>query len=149
MLENGRCTIVNDADTDDDGLYDGLEDINRNGLVDAGETDPCIADTDRDGLLDGFELGLQNPTSATAMNVFVANDNPLSTTNALNPDTDGDGLPDGDEIRLGTDPNNVDSDDDGESDGDEVAQGTDPLGPGSGVNGLSIPLIFEALKRQR
>jgi cysteine-rich repeat protein len=42
------------------------------------------------------------------------------------PDRDGDGVPDADEPRLGTDPDDADTDDDGLSDGDEVARGTDP-----------------------
>lgn len=41
-------------------------------------------------------------------------------------DRDGDGLPDADEARYGTDPDNADTDGDGLSDGDEVARGTDP-----------------------
>lgn len=42
-------------------------------------------------------------------------------------DTDNDGLTDGEEITLGTDPNNPDTDGDGINDGDEVMNGTDPL----------------------
>ncbi len=33
-------TKSNDPDSDDDGILDGLEDLNRNGLVDGNETDP-------------------------------------------------------------------------------------------------------------
>lgn len=48
-----------DADTDDDGLKDGSansEDMNDDGLVDAGETDPNNSDTDGDGWSDGQEV---------------------------------------------------------------------------------------------
>ena len=41
-------------------------------------------------------------------------------------DTDGDGVSDGEEVDLGIDPLVVDSDGDGYSDGDEVAEGSDP-----------------------
>lgn len=41
-------------------------------------------------------------------------------------DEDGDGLQNGDEEELGTDPNNADSDDDGFGDADEVLEGTNP-----------------------
>ena len=44
-----------------------------------------------------------------------------------NPDTDEDGLNDGDELMRGTYVDDPDSDGDGVSDGDEVASGTDPL----------------------
>jgi hypothetical protein len=42
------------------------------------------------------------------------------------PDSDDDGINDGDEVALGTDPNNADSDGDGVSDGAEVTAGSDP-----------------------
>ena len=47
------------------------------------------------------------------------------------PDTDGDGLSDGEEVKLyGTDPLDSDSDGDGLSDGDELdVVATDPLNP--------------------
>jgi hypothetical protein len=48
-------------------------------------------------------------------------------TNPLNPDTDGDGLTDGDEVNIhGTDPTNADTDGDGVDDGTEVLQGRNP-----------------------
>ncbi|WP_016957425.1 Ig-like domain-containing protein [Catenovulum agarivorans] len=50
-------------------------------------------------------------------------------TDPENPDSDGDGLIDGLEIELATDPLDTDSDDDERTDGDEVAAGTDPLNP--------------------
>lgn len=53
------------------------------------------------------------------------------------PDSDGDGLPDSQEIAIGTDPNDPDSDDDGLNDGDEVALGTDPNNPDTDDDGLS------------
>ncbi len=40
-------------DTDGDGIIDGLEDANWNGLVEMGETDPRKSDSDKDGLCDG------------------------------------------------------------------------------------------------
>ncbi len=60
-------------------------------------------------------------------------------TNPLDPDSDDDGLSDGDEVNVhGTDPLEPDSDNDGLSDGDEVnVYGTDPLEPDSDGDGLS------------
>ena len=57
-------------------------------------------------------------------------------TDPSNPDTDSDGLSDGDEVNTyGTDPLNPDSDSDGLSDGDEVnTYGTDPLNPDNALS---------------
>lgn len=103
-LENARCTAANDADTDNDGLPDGIEDLNRNGILDTGETDPCDADSDDDGLQDGAERGLVTPNIDTDLAFFQGNDNPLVRTNPNNADTDGDGFSDGQEIAEGSDP---------------------------------------------
>ncbi len=52
-------------------------------------------------------------------------------TDPTNPDTDGDGLTDYDEVVVfGTDPKNPDTDGDGYTDGDEVRNGYNPKGPG-------------------
>ncbi|MEO1086952.1 MAG: hypothetical protein AAFY88_22175, partial [Acidobacteriota bacterium] len=48
----------------------------------------------------------------------------------VQPDNDGDGLANGDERLLGTDPNNPDTDGGGRTDGQEVlVDGTNPLDP--------------------
>ncbi|MEX0772349.1 MAG: OmpA family protein [Balneolales bacterium] len=53
-------------------------------------------------------------------------------------DTDGDGIPDQEEINLGTDPENSDTDGDGLSDGDELNEyQTDPLVADTDDDGLS------------
>ncbi len=44
------------VDLDGDGIDDNVEDPNRNGLVDPGETDPDNADSDGDGTRDGAEV---------------------------------------------------------------------------------------------
>jgi len=55
-----KCTTDPEkADTDDDGLMDGLEDKNHNCFVDEGETDPKNPDTDGDGIKDGYEVTSQ------------------------------------------------------------------------------------------
>jgi hypothetical protein len=45
-----------DADDDGDLLGDTEEDVNGNGIVDPGETDPLLPDTDGDGYDDGVEI---------------------------------------------------------------------------------------------
>lgn len=52
----GHCLALEGDDSDQDGLYDIQEDLNLNGIVDPGETDPFDQDTDDDGLSDGEEL---------------------------------------------------------------------------------------------
>ena len=44
-LESQGCTDPYDADTDDDGISDGVEDANHNGRVDPGELNPNIRDS--------------------------------------------------------------------------------------------------------
>lgn len=51
-------------------------------------------------------------------------------------DSDGDGLTDGEEAQLGTDPNNADTDRDGVSDLQEVLLGTDPNNPDTDRDGV-------------
>jgi parallel beta-helix repeat protein len=93
------CTDPNDADTDDDGIADEIEDANQNGMVDAGETDPCDADTDGDGLQDGTEYGytLSDITDDTDTGIFQPDLDPSTTTDPLDSDCDNDGWLDGQE----------------------------------------------------
>jgi CSLREA domain-containing protein len=71
-------------------------------------------------------------------------------TDPLDPDTDDDGLDDGAEVlELGTDPLDADSDDDGLDDGLEVAAGADPLNPDSDgdgtIDGLDVDVVRSVL----
>ncbi|BBO72369.1 hypothetical protein DSCA_62990 [Desulfosarcina alkanivorans] len=91
------CPDPNDTDSDDDGIPDDVEDANQNGIVDADETNPCLADTDNDGIQDGTESGLTVADADTDPAVFVPDADPATTTNPLLADTDGDGISDGDE----------------------------------------------------
>ncbi|MCA1818527.1 MAG: hypothetical protein LC620_00480, partial [Halobacteriales archaeon] len=67
-------------DTDNDGLLDGVEDVDRNGVVNYGESDPADGDTDDDGLLDPNEAAHKTLADVA--------------------DSDGDGLSDGLEAGL-------------------------------------------------
>jgi len=49
-LENSTGTNPNAADTDDDGIPDGVEDGNQNGIWNVAETDPRKIDSDYDGI---------------------------------------------------------------------------------------------------
>lgn len=90
-------TNPNDADSDDDGIIDGAEDTNYNGVVDIWETDPTKIDTDGDGIQDGTELGITTEQigSDTDTTIFQPDLDPTTTTSAISADTDGDGISDG------------------------------------------------------
>ena len=105
---------ANDVDSDGDGLQDGYEDKNHDGKVDENETSPWSADTDNDGLWDGENVTLygRNTTEVyyfmdgikRSMNinwskgyVVMVGEKSIGT-DPLNPDSDGDGLFDGEEV---------------------------------------------------
>ncbi|MFW9848901.1 MAG: hypothetical protein ACFFF4_07155 [Candidatus Thorarchaeota archaeon] len=131
-------TDVNDSDTDDDYLPDGLElvygtnplewDENGNGIADGFEYD-----FDGDGLSDGEEFYFEMtwmtplPIGNDSRGIWHWTGQPGGFDN---PDSDGDGLSDGIEVNVyGSDPTSTDSDGDGVSDADEVALGQNPIVP--------------------
>ncbi|ETR72835.1 MAG: NHL repeat containing [Candidatus Magnetoglobus multicellularis str. Araruama] len=57
QIEINTGTDPDNADTDGDGIMDGLEDTNQDGIWQKGiESDPRNPDTDNDGISDGYEL---------------------------------------------------------------------------------------------
>jgi hypothetical protein len=135
-----------DPDSDGDGMGDGWELYYGFMPYDDGEINYSIGtpnsvegplgDVDEDGLNNKDEF--LNPIDGNVDNV--------RTTNPLNPDTDGDGLTDGDEVKLApygykTDPTKIDSDGDGLTDFEEVTLGldgylTNPCDPDTDNDGL-------------
>ena len=84
-------TGADKQDTDDNGILDGAEDADDDGLTNNQEyllgTDPNNADTDKDGLTDYEEINTYH-------------------TDPLKHDCDEDNISDGDEISMGLDPLN-------------------------------------------
>ena len=142
--EQSAGTDSLNPDTDGDGLLDGEEDLDGDGIFGladtstalgyAAEPDPTRFDTDADGLSDGFELG-----SGSGCDPSLA-------------DTDGDGLSDNEEQnRTFTTCSVADSDGDGLTDINEVfiiggsfpdrqfEQVGDPLDPDTDDDGLTDP----------
>ncbi|HEX6867249.1 MAG TPA: hypothetical protein VF119_00520 [Candidatus Limnocylindrales bacterium] len=127
-------TSASRSDTDRDGLKDGKEDPDRDGLTNRQEylagMHPRRKDTDRDGLLDGRE-DTDGDTLRTAFE-FLAGTSPRRADSdrdgkrdgAENPDRDG--LTNAREQRIRTKPRVADTDRDGWNDGAEYAAGTDP-----------------------
>jgi hypothetical protein len=155
--DNGATkTSPLDPDTDHGGVKDGSEDGNRNGVLDAGETDPTlghgaddatVVDTDGDGLSDILETAIgTNPNDADSDDDGVLDGqepNPADDTdgdglvNALDPDSDNDGLYDGTE--LGKDCSNTATDNSKHhciADGDNGATKTSPLDPDTDHGGV-------------
>ncbi len=144
------ATVTNplDADTDDGSVSDGNEDLDRDGVVDPGETNPTAGngaddvndDADGDGLTDDFEDAIgTDPNDADSDDDGVIDGqeaNPADDTdgdgdiNALDPDSDDDGLFDGTEVgndcaNPATDPTAMNC----IADGDDGATTTSPLNP--------------------
>ncbi len=79
-----------DGDSDDDGLADGVE-------VLVALSSPTDSDSDNDGLFDGTERGVTAPVNGTNVGAgqFVADADPLTTTDPADADTDNGGTADG------------------------------------------------------
>ena len=130
-----------DCDFDEDGIANFLDnDSDNDGCFDALEGDGSLnlASVDAEGQL----IGGVDPLTGIPIAVG-AGQNPVTTYDASFSgaicDDDGDGLTNDEEAALGTDPNNPDSDGDGIDDGQEVnTDGTDPLDDCNSVGGTPL-----------
>ena len=142
--EPSPTPIVDDTDQDLDGLPDYIEeqigtnplksDTDDDGLSDyievAIDYDPTNPDSDGDGIVDGDE-DYDNDGLTNVQELL------LETQLAIE-DSDLDDLLDGEEVNVyGTNPTEPDSDGDGIEDGDEVYLGKNPIDPSDG--GVRIP----------
>lgn len=130
------CPYVNDADSDDDGIQDSAV-VSRT-FTAVGVTYSWTHHEDF-----GDIAGASVPwpgTVRTVVTVAGGEQNDDTVCNVCDADSDGDGLLDGEEIGIGTDPGDWDTDDDGRNDWHEVTGGgpipTDPFDPDTDDDGL-------------
>lgn len=136
-LSSEPGALHREVDTDGDGLIDELDNDFTN------KTLKFYADTDSDGFDDKFEV-LHHDDGFRADQPDGRGCNPASplTLNCRARDTDGDGLSQYAEDYLKTRPTLVDSDGDGVPDGLEVRYNLDPLAPlaaGLDTDGDGVP----------
>ena len=119
---------VQTLDFDEDGLLDGLEDADADGLRAPGETDPALADSDEDGLADGLEVRVWGRmTLATFLRRAADRGLDPAQARAYTPGA-----------WLETDPNDADTDDDGIRDGWDINP--------NGLNPARLQLVFDELR---
>jgi len=104
--------------------YSRLEECNSNNKCNW-QNGKCIAKTGDPNNILGSECDDSCPQYTTGP--AELNGNLICPSPGDPDDSDGDGLSDEEERRIGTDPNNPDTDGDGFSDGEEVSKGTNPL----------------------
>ena len=138
--------LVPGEDDDGDGMTNEQEFHGQDSLGEVhgfGRTMASLADTDADGIDDEEELsGAQNPYQVGHFPGDAPGGAPGQATNPNDPDSDDDGILDGEEVSSSTDgfitnPNDDDTDGDGLKDGDEYdIHYSDPLLTDSDGDGL-------------
>ena len=168
-LSGKFCSHPLDSDSDNDGLTDGDEYYIHN-------TNPIDFDSDNDGLLDGLELGIshENPWTDIPHNLqacetktggiltncketWQSDEEPESTTDPLDTDTDSDTLEDGEEDTNAngkldsseTAPDLADTDGGGRSDSEELlTDSTDPRNPDDDINDGDGDGLYDHLEEE-
>jgi len=132
------------SDTDNDFLSDYDE-------IKTYYTDPLNEDTDEDRCMDGTEISqASDPLDGHSHNCLVfiepTEGNELGSCQI---DTDNDGISNCMELIYGTDPNNPDTDGDGYTDGEELLDfGTNPLDPNSNPGNMNNRIIISNWKNE-
>ncbi|WP_158977032.1 Ig-like domain-containing protein [Cellulophaga sp. L1A9] len=125
-------TITMTIDTDEDGVPEVSYTVTTDSLGTwslATETATPIT---------GMLPTLNYPTILTITATDIAGNSIIGNT-TITDDFDDDGLTNSEEAALGTDPNNPDTDGDGVEDGEEVMDDTNPLDDCDSLNGTPLP----------
>jgi hypothetical protein len=129
--------FVPDVDTDNDGLPDWWE---SGFSLDLNDANDSVNDLDSDGLtaLQEYALGTkENEPDSDNDGLNDGNEHNTIGSNPLKADSDSDGLNDGQEVNLGTDPLKVDTDGDGLTDHEEyITFETSPLLADTDLDGM-------------
>jgi len=142
-----ECPFVNDDDSDDDSIQDGARVEVDPALTVTGSllTPPNDAyDYSYTHYEDFIDVGYRTlpfpGIAASNVDDFDGEERDDDWLNLCDPDSDGDGLNDGEEIAIGTNPDDCDTDNDGRNDWHEVTGGgpipTDPFDPDTDDDGL-------------
>ncbi|HLD08205.1 MAG TPA: DUF4215 domain-containing protein [Candidatus Peribacterales bacterium] len=113
---------VSCLDIDKDGLNNGEEDLNGNGVVDAGESSSLDKDSDDDGLADSIEVHgdfVLNPAKPDTDNDGIQDGTELGYIAGVDPDTDTTKFTIDADPATKTDPRKIDTDNGGAVDGAE------------------------------
>lgn len=143
---NTRGNYYGVFDSDGDGMPDWYERLYPAFLSENNAADGLL-DFDNDGLANAAEFtNGTNPENPDTDGDGLTDGNEVNVrfTNPTNPDTDYDGLPDGLEVALGTNPLSADTDGDTFSDSHEVLYGSNPTDLNSTPN-TSTPRPFVSL----
>jgi len=140
----GTTTDPNNPDSDYDGIPDGIEDANRNGWVDGdGEAlppsfNPWLGRDWPNGEMDAGETWLEtDPNNPDSDGDGIRDgDEDANRDGMIAGDTNGDRVLDSGETWTETNPLDADTDGDGLPDGWETFHGLDPLDP-TGPNGAA------------
>lgn len=120
------------VDADNDGYSDELEELRESDVHDASSVPGDTTTSKLEQRIVELDLSLEDLSNARAESVF-----PVDTDGNSGIDTDGDGVSDDIEQRIGINPTSMDSDNDGLRDDRELVLGSNPFIADTDCDGIS------------
>ncbi len=127
-----RDTEDNWMDADNDGYSDELEGLRKSDAHDASSVPEDSTTSKLEQRIAELDLSLEDLSNARAESVF-----PVGTKGNSGVDTDGDGVSDEIEQRMGMNASSMDTDSDGLRDDRELVLGSNPFFPDTDHDGIS------------